>query len=49
MTDQCAYADEAIEELLKRCMRLEDENKELKEQLTRALTLLEETRKETYE
>jgi hypothetical protein len=49
MTDQCEYAHEAIEELLKRCMRLEEENKELKEQLTRALTLLEETRKETYE
>jgi hypothetical protein len=32
MTDQCEYAHEAIEELLKRCMRLEDENKELKEQ-----------------
>lgn len=47
--DKCEYAHEAIEELLKKCMRLEDENASLKLQLSRALVLLSENGKELYE
>ena len=40
--DVCAYADDAIEGLLKKTMNLEDENRELREQINRLLWIMED-------
>ena len=40
-TNECAYADDAIVHFMKKCMTLEQENAELRDQVSRLLALLE--------
>ena len=41
-TNQCEYADSALEHYMKECMRLEEENRELKKQIEKLLWMIEE-------
>ncbi len=41
-TNQCEYAETALEHYMKKCLRLEDENRELKKQIKQLLDILEE-------
>ena len=40
-TNQCEYAETALEHYMKKCFHLEEENKELKKQLDQVLKILE--------
>jgi predicted glycosyl hydrolase (DUF1957 family) len=40
--DACSYAHDAVEQLLKTNMKLEDENRELKGQIKKLLWMMEE-------
>lgn len=40
--DACSYAHDAVEQLLRENMRLLEENKELREQITRLLWIAEQ-------
>jgi cell shape-determining protein MreC len=40
-TNQCEYAETALEHYMKKCYSLEEENKELKKQLETLLRMME--------
>lgn len=41
-TNQCEYAETALEHYMKKCMTLEEENRELRNQVAKLLWILEE-------
>jgi prefoldin subunit 5 len=42
-TNQCEYAETALEHYMKKCYSLEEENKQLKQQLEKLLKIMEGT------
>lgn len=40
-TNQCEYAETALEHYMKKCFHLEEENKELKKQIDKLLKIME--------